>query len=228
MIKTRSSNSFSACVLGALTLFASLSATSTQAGTFSLTLVDQEGSPFKGAIVSLLPTSPGAEKLSASMPLRKSVMVQRDKQFDPHIVAVQKGGMVDFPNEDGIKHQVYSLSEKLQFDLLVGQGETKTGPAMNASGVVSLGCNIHDWMQAYVYVTDTPWFATTDDTGSVTLNLPDNEHFRWEIWHPRFSESEQGLSGDIVIPGDKMLVTLKQTLLPDYNETEDFDDFDDY
>jgi hypothetical protein len=83
-------------------------------------------------------------------------------------------------------------------------------------------------MQAYVYVTDTPWFASTDENGTVVLDLPDNESFSWEVWHPRISESEQGLSGSIATPSDKITLTLKQELLPDYNETEDFDDFDDY
>lgn len=212
----------------ALTVFASLTNASAFAGDFSLTLTEPGGSPLKGAVVSLIPTSDGAKTQASSMPLNKSIMVQRDKQFDPHIVAVQKGAAVDFPNEDGIKHQVYSLSDQLQFDLLVEQGATKTGPAMMTTGSVSLGCNIHDWMQAYIYVTDTPWYATTDDSGTVTINIPDNETFRWEIWHPRIAESETNLTGNISTPSEKTLVALKQDLLPDYNETEDFDDFDDY
>lgn len=212
----------------ASSVFTSLYSASSYAGSFTFSVTDPQGTPLKGAVVTLTATSAGAKSQSSSMPLAKAAMAQRDKQFDPHIVAVQKGGVVDFPNEDGIKHQVYSFSDAMQFDLLVEEGESKSGPIMNVTGAISLGCNIHDWMQAYVYVADTPWFATTDESGSITLNLPDNESFNWEIWHPRIAESEQDLSGSVNTPSDKISLTLKQELLPDYNETEDFDDFDDY
>lgn len=182
----------------------------------------------KGAVVTLTATSNGAKSQSVSIPLASASMAQRDKQFDPHIVAIQKGGVVEFSNEDGIKHQVYSFADAMQFDLLVEEGESKPGPAMDFTGAISLGCNIHDRMQAWVYVTDTPWFGTTDDNGNLNLDVPDNETFSWQVWHPRIAESETELKGSVITPSDEITLTLKHTLLPDYNETEDFDDFDDY
>ena len=86
--------------LSALTVITSLCCSASYAGNFSFTLTSPDGTPLEGAVVSLVPTSTGAKAKASSSSASKAVMAQRDKQFAPHIVAVQKGGVVDFPNED--------------------------------------------------------------------------------------------------------------------------------
>ncbi len=194
----------------------------------SFLVTDNTGAPLPHAVVALVPTSPGAKQTANTIPAKPAVMAQREKQFDPHVVAVQKGQKVEFPNQDSIKHQVYSLTDIQEFDFLVESGKTSSGPAMHTKGKITLGCNIHDWMLAYIYVTDTPFFGTTDSEGKVTVDLPDGETFQWQVMHPRIPE-DQFLSGDISTPLSKTLnVNLTMDLLPGYDEADDFDDFDDY
>ncbi|BDX06805.1 methylamine utilization protein [Planctobacterium marinum] len=198
------------------------------AANISFSVVDKDNNPLADAIISLTPTSEGAIKAAATAAAPVAQMTQSNKQFNPHVVAVQQGHKVHFPNEDSIKHQVYSLSELQQFDLTVEAGATEHGPQMTSTGAINIGCNIHDWMQAYVYVVDTPWFGQTDADGLVSIELPDNETFSWQLWHPRVSSEEAHSGGLIQAPYGQVDIILKSALLPAYDEASDFDDFDDY
>lgn len=194
----------------------------------SFLILDKDNQPIPDAIVSLFPTSASGKKLATTMTAPPANMKQTNKQFRPHVVVVQKGQKVNFPNQDSIKHQVYSLSDLQQFDLTVEAGESQQGPEMQTEGAINIGCNIHDWMQAYVYVVNSPWFAQSGNDGKATLAIPDNETFEWRIWHPRMSNSEQNSSGSIGTNKTSMTIKLQSELLPAYDEVSDFDDFDDY
>lgn len=195
----------------------------------SITVVDNQGQPVPQAVVALSPTSASGISKAQSAPPRKAELAQREKQFDPHVVAVQKGGAVDFPNEDNIKHQVYSLSDTKKFELLVDEGASVTGPVFDKVGQVNVGCNIHDWMLAYIYVTDTPYFSTTDAQGKATIDVPAGENYQWVMWHPRAAENDSGTSGSIQVAGTtSMNIALTNEMTPDYDQEDDLDDFDDY
>lgn len=196
--------------------------------TVTFTVQDKNGKPLTDAVVSLIPDSHGAKQAATQATAPSVNMTQSDKQFSPHIVAVQRGKAVQFPNKDSIKHQVYSLSDLQQFDLTIEAGETGIGPEMHATGAINLGCNIHDWMQAYVYVVDTPWFNKSDQHGKVSLEIPDNESFTWHVWHPRIMDDETGLSGVLKAPYSAITIKMQSELLPAWDEAADFDDFDDY
>lgn len=198
------------------------------AATVTFTIQDKNGNPLTDAVVSLIPESPGAKQAATQVNAPPVNMTQTDKQFSPHIVAVQRGKSVQFPNQDSIKHQVYSLSDLQQFDLTIEAGETGIGPEMHATGAINLGCNIHDWMQAYVYVVDSPWFSKSDSQGLVSLDIPDNETFTWHVWHPRIAENESGLSGTLNSPYSTITIKMQSELLPVWDEAADFDDFYDY
>jgi hypothetical protein len=59
-------------------------------------------------------------------------------------------------------------------------------------GIVKLGCNIHDWMIGYIYVTETPYFGKTTATGRVDLDQLPAGRYRVRVWHPRMEGSEDG------------------------------------
>lgn len=212
--------------LGGLLLVASLVVDAAQ---LKITVHDNQGAALKQAVVSLTPTSAAGFAAAKKQPLRKAELAQRNKQFDPHLIAVQKGAPVEFPNFDDIKHQVYSLSAIKQFDLVVKQGSVSKSVTFEKSGVIDVGCNVHDWMSGYIYVVDTPYFGVTDENGQLVLDLPDNETLNWQAWHPRLDAKESGSHGSLTLKANQdLMITLTQDLLPGYDQVDDLDEFDDY
>jgi plastocyanin len=111
-------------------------------------------------------------------------MAQRARQFEPHVLVVQTGTAVSFPNFDTVRHHVYSFSAAKSFDIKLYAG-TPTHPVVfDSPGVATLGCNIHDRMSAHVVVVDTPLFAKSDATGVAVFDLPAGNHvLLW--WHAK-------------------------------------------
>jgi plastocyanin len=115
-----------------------------------------------------------AEPLDAAAPRSPTqvTLVQKNKAFQPHILAVSIGSTVSFPNDDPIFHNVFSLSAPQPFDLgLYRSGETRTRTFSNA-GTYRVFCNIHPQMSALVVVVSTPHITTAGADGRFTLTLP--------------------------------------------------------
>jgi plastocyanin len=113
-----------------------------------------------------------------------STIDQSDKKFVPHVSVVRTGTAITFPNSDRIRHQVYSFSPAKTFTLKLYAGSPKTPVVFDHSGLVVLGCNIHDNMVAFVGVVDSPYFAKTAQSGSVTLDLPPGR-YRLRAWNAK-------------------------------------------
>jgi len=132
----------------------------------------------------------------------EAVMDQRDRQFAPHVLPVLAGTSVRFPNSDDTRHHVYSFSEAKTFELQLYHGETARPVTFEQPGVVTLGCNIHDWMLGYIYVLDTPAFARTDASGQGRIgDLPAGE-YRVELWHPRLVDGTSPEPREAVVDAD--------------------------
>lgn len=115
----------------------------------------------------------------------KAVILQRDREFVPYLTIVQTGTAVEFPNLDPFKHHVYSFSQPKIFEIKLYAGKPAKPVVFEKPGVVALGCNIHDWMEAYVLVVDTPYFAKTGSDGRARIaDLPAGS-YRVRYWHPR-------------------------------------------
>jgi plastocyanin len=116
---------------------------------------------------------------------------QVDKQFVPYVKPVLVGSKVRFPNSDHIRHQVYSFSPAKKFELPLYGGTDAPPVVFDKPGVVVLGCNIHDWMVGYIYVSETPYFAMTEAEGTASLeDLPPGE-YSVRLWHPSMEHSEE-------------------------------------
>lgn len=113
----------------------------------------------------------------------KADMAQRERQFQPHVLVVQTGTAVNFPNFDTVRHHVYSFSPVKTFDIKLYSGTPAEPIVFDKPGVATLGCNIHDRMSAHIVVVDTPLFARTDAQGLARLDLPAGEHVL-KTWHP--------------------------------------------
>jgi plastocyanin len=149
---------------------------------------DQRGKFVADAVVLAVPVDPKNAQHTKSRP---EAVDQVDKQFMPYVKPIYVGSMVRFPNKDNIRHQVYSFSPAKKFELpLYASGEA--APVLfDKPGVVVLGCNIHDWMIGYIYVSETPFFAKTESTGTAILeDLPPGEYLL-RIWHPSMERPEE-------------------------------------
>ncbi len=168
--------------LGLVLVGACLSAGLAQASDPVVEVRDAEGNPVRDAVVSLV-----VERVATNFPPErmKADIVQIDQEFSPLVTVVPVGATVRFPNRDAVGHHVYSFSEPRKFDLPLYAGEEAPEIVFDQPGVVTLGCNIHDWMRAYVVVADSPWYAITGEDGRAVLrDLPEGSS-SLRVWHPR-------------------------------------------
>ena len=108
-----------------------------------------------------------AEPVDRPAPARPATprLLQRDKTFIPAVIVVPVGSTVDFPNQDDIFHNVFSLSAPAPFDLgLYRAGATKKR-TFAQPGTYRVFCNIHPQMTAFIVVVPTPYVATVGEDG---------------------------------------------------------------
>lgn len=140
---------------------------------------DTHGGPVADAVVYAVP-----QGRPAPPPARAAAVVdQKNRMFVPHVLPVQVGTAVSFPNSDNVRHQVYSFSPAKKFQLPLYAGNPAGPVVFDKPGVVSLGCNIHDRMSAYIVVVDTPYFATANDGHAELQSLPDGA-YAVRVWYP--------------------------------------------
>lgn len=123
--------------------------------------------------------------LPASKPKTLQVITQRDAVFRPHVLPVQAGSTVEWPNKDDIFHNVFSMSESNPFDLgLYKDPEVKKVQFKNA-GRVDVFCSIHSQMNCVILVLQNPFFASTDKAGRFRIeNVPPGP-YKLKAWHQR-------------------------------------------
>ena len=115
---------------------------------------------------------------------QRAAMAQRDEQFAPHILPVARGTTVDFPNDDDVFHNVFSLSGSRTFDLgRYPKGSSKS-VVFDTPGTVEVFCHIHSDMSAVVLVLDNPYFATADNGHYAIENVPPGD-YTVVGWHER-------------------------------------------
>ncbi len=114
---------------------------------------------------------------------KTAAIEQKDREFVPYVSVIQTGTTVNFPNRDPLFHHVYSFSPAKSFEIKLYSGAAPSGILFDKPGVVTLGCNIHDWMVGYIQVVDTPYFGKTGSEGQVQIDLPTGE-YEVTIWHP--------------------------------------------
>ncbi len=175
-----------------------LSALSLQAANLAAELVDSQGQPLANAVLTLRGTT------GTSAAAGQAIMDQRSQQFAPNVLAVRTGTAVSFPNSDNIRHQVYSFSAAKRFELRLHQQKAAAQEMrFDQPGLVTLGCNIHDWMLGFILVLDTPWFAQTDAQGKARLNFDAAAGQTLQLWHPRIADPQEALSR--AVPSDGTL-----------------------
>ncbi|MEL7043782.1 MAG: methylamine utilization protein [Pseudomonadota bacterium] len=191
---------------------------------FTVDVLDVDGAPLPGAVVFLEPNDPASLADASPAP---GVMDQVDSQFMPHILVVQRGAAVAFPNSDSIKHHVFSFSPAKSFEIKLYKGERAEPLIFEERGEVELGCNVHDWMLGYIYVVDSPFFSRTDEEGRGRIEAPSTE-YTLGVWHPRIDAPNSLLTQSVNPDVREVRINLKNPLLPEYvpSEAVEFDDYD--
>jgi hypothetical protein len=154
------------------------------AGTLKVTVTDQKNTPLEDAVVIAMPVSVKPKSQRPPAPQAPQIIDQINKQFVPFVKVIQTNTSVVFPNKDNIRHHVYSFSPAKKFELPLYAGVPANPVVFDKPGIVVLGCNIHDWMLAYVQVTDSPYHGVTAKEGSVVLESLDAGAYEIRGWHP--------------------------------------------
>lgn len=163
-----------------LTLAAAVAA---GAAELTVTTRDGKGGAVADAAVALIPLD---APVPPPAPAAHNEIAQQNQEYTAYVTIVQTGSTVFFPNRDTVQHHVYSLSKARKFELpLYNPGQAESF-VFDVSGVVTLGCNIHDWMLAYLVVVPTPWFGKSDGLGEARVTAPAGR-YRLQLWHPRMT-----------------------------------------
>lgn len=170
----------------------------TYAATVEVRVQDARGKAVREAVVYAVP-----EGRSLPLARRTAVMDQKNRMFIPHVLAVQTGTAVRFPNSDDIRHHVYSFSPAKQFQLPLYKGTPAKPEVFGKAGVVTLGCNIHDQMTAFIIVVDTPYFEKTGANGRAALRELEAGRYTLHVWYPDMREEPK--PQNITVTGNERL-----------------------
>jgi len=131
--------------------------------------------------------------------LPKRILEQRDKRFLPHVMVVQVGTEVDFPNSDPFFHNVFSVYEGKPFDLgLYANGESRP-VRFGRPGVSHIFCNIHPQMSAVIIAVETPYFAISAPDGKYSIENVPAGVYRLHFWHERSNAQQLAAESRIVV-----------------------------
>ena len=167
-------------VRGLLALALLGSSAAALAAPVTVRVIDSSGRPVRDAVVTLRPAS-GAQRPS---PGGNFTVSQEDLEFHPFVLVVPVGASVAFPNKDSTRHHVYSFSPAKKFELKLFAKDQSRRVIFDKSGIVPLGCNIHDAMTAFILVTDSAWSAKTGANGIVQFASAPGSAARVQVWHP--------------------------------------------
>jgi plastocyanin len=151
------------------------------AAPLTVRVVDSAGRPVSDAVVTVRPSGAAPKRASGS---GQFVMAQKGMKFIPFVLVVPVGARVSFPNYDPTKHHVYSFSRAKQFELKLFARDQSRSVRFDKAGVVALGCNIHDMMTAFIFVTDSAWTQKTNSKGLASFGDIPETPAKLSVWHP--------------------------------------------
>ena len=166
------------------------------AGSIRVRILDRDGGPVPEVVVSARSLDAPLER-GTGVP--EAQMNQEALAFDPHILVVTTGSAIAFPNDDDVRHHVYSFSPAKQFNFSIDSRSSHEAIRFDVPGVVTLGCNIHDEMLAYIVVVDTPHFAKTGPDGSVELIGLEAGRYELSIWSSRIAQKHLPAAVEIAV-----------------------------
>ncbi|MDX1491810.1 MAG: methylamine utilization protein [Pseudohongiellaceae bacterium] len=169
---------------------------------FSVKIIDQNGKAVSNAALEVDGT-PAASNITEI-----AIIDQINKRFVPMVIAIQKGQQVNFPNNDNIRHHVYSFSPIKQFSTELYADIPGAPILFDKAGVATLGCNIHDSMVGYIFVSEWQNVDVTGADGLVEFSTQQTPNYI-NVWHPWSTtpSKQQRLSLESLSDGD--IVTIE-------------------
>jgi len=189
----------------------------------NITVVDQKNNPLSNAVIQLHNEQASIQDQPAPPIID---IVQHYQEFAPQVSMVPVGSKVRFPNLDDILHHVYSFSEAKTFDIPLYGGSVPDAIELSEPGVVTLGCNIHDWMKAYIVVVDTHYYGKSNESGQLSMS-PETGEYRLDLWHPR---QRKPYSQQIHITEERQELSIRIKVKPEMRsrrtQSTDYDDYE--
>jgi plastocyanin len=160
---------------------------------------------YAGVVLWLEPV----DRAVPAMPPRRVEMQQKDKLFQPHVVAISVGSTVDLPNLDLIFHNAFSNFSGQPFDVGLYAPHTSKSVTFHHAGIVRVFCNIHATMSGIIAVLNTPWYAVTEASGKYAIaGVPPGE-YHLRMFHERaLQDNVRFLERRITVPESGLVLPL--------------------
>lgn len=178
-------------------LVLTLTGVTAQAAGLQVQVQDGDGQPVENAAIVVRALDDPPELPSG----QEEIVDQVDREFVPPAIVVPVNTRISFPNSDDIRHHVYSFSEAKSFELPLYTGTPARPIEFPNPGIVTIACNIHDWMLAHIYVVDSRWHGLTDGEGTWGVSGLPGRRYRVEVWHHALAAEQQKV-GEIELDAD--------------------------
>ena len=148
--------------------------------------------------------------LTAPAEPRHFRLVQKNKKFEPHLLVIPIGSVVEFPNEDPFFHNVFSLYKGKKFDLGLYESGSSRSVRFDRPGVSFVFCNIHPQMNASILVMTTPYYGISGKSGEVELKDVPNGKYRLQVWFEGASAEElQAAAREVTVGPDTAVASVR-------------------
>jgi len=182
-------------------------------------VTDGKGHPVTDAVVTL--ALRGAPAPASRRAPAVHVIDQKNLMFLPYIEVFRPGDAVVFRNSDRTRHHVYSFSPAKAFEFVLAPGQSSPRLVLDTTGIVAVGCNIHDQMAAYLLVTDAAWVARSRSDGSARFDTLAPGTYDMRAWHPRLRPGRAGAATVTVEASAPAVAAIALPLLPDSRQQMD-------
>jgi plastocyanin len=160
---------------------------------------------YTGVVLWVEPVGQAASALPAA---KRVQMVQREKRFTPHVIAIPQGSIVDFPNFDPIFHNAFSNFSGQPFDVGLYPPGKNRSVVFKTAGIVRVFCNIHPTMSAIIAVVGSPWYVVTPASGKFDIEGVPPGEYQLHIFH------ERSVPENLQVLERRIIVTEKGLTLP--------------
>lgn len=170
-----------------------------EAGSVVAIAADRDGQAMTNVVIALKPIGVAAP---VTAPVTITV-TQEAMTFKPYVSIIRKGSSVVFANRDTVEHHIKSFSSSRPFEIAVHKpGDTPPPIRFDNDGAIVAYCILHDWMRAYVYVADTPWYGMSDLSGITRIdNIPAGD-YELTAWHPDLGQFKPPLTTKLTVPAN--------------------------